>query len=78
MTMGTTKKTIPAGRFKAECLALIDDVARTGQPVVITKRGKPVAQVVPLEGEEPPGLQGSVLYEGDLLSPIDEDWDANR
>jgi prevent-host-death family protein len=38
---------IPAGEFKARCLKLMDEVARTRRPVVITKRGKAVAQLVP-------------------------------
>ena len=42
---------IPAAVFKAECLKLMDEVARTGQPVVITKHGKPVAQLAPVAAE---------------------------
>jgi prevent-host-death family protein len=40
---------IPAGQFKAQCLAVMDQVAQTGQPVIITKRGKPVVKLVPVE-----------------------------
>ncbi|MBL8538289.1 MAG: type II toxin-antitoxin system Phd/YefM family antitoxin [Hyphomonadaceae bacterium] len=47
MTMVT--KTMPASEFKAKCLALMDEVARTGEPVVITKNGKPVAELGPVE-----------------------------
>ena len=39
---------MPAGRFKAECLALLDRVEQSGEPVVVTKRGRPVAEVVPI------------------------------
>jgi len=39
-------RTMGAGEFKAKCLAVMDDVARTGEPVLVTKRGKPVARVV--------------------------------
>ena len=67
---------IPAGKFKAQCLALLDDVALTGKELVITKRGKPVAKVVPIDDEKPPSLLGSVLWEKDIVSPIDEQWDA--
>ncbi|HZB88625.1 MAG TPA: type II toxin-antitoxin system Phd/YefM family antitoxin [Terracidiphilus sp.] len=42
-------RTIPAGQFKARCLAIMDEVNATGEPVLITKRGKPVARVVPSE-----------------------------
>ena len=42
---------VPAGRFKQECLAIIDTVARSHRPVIITKRGKPLVRLVPLETE---------------------------
>lgn len=77
MTMVMNPREINAARFKAECLALLDDVAETGQPIVVTKRGKPVAQVVPVE--EPPSLRGSVTYlvdDDELIAPIDVEWDA--
>ena len=69
---------IPAGEFKAKCLALLDDVAATGRPLVVTKRGKPVARVVPIDEDELPDLRGSVLEEGDLIAPIDVDWHAAK
>ena len=74
--MTIVQKIIPAGKFKAQCLALLDDVALTGKELVITKRGKPVAKVVPIDDEKPPSLLGSVLWEKDIVSPIDEQWDA--
>ena len=74
VTMAKPQKTIPAGEFKARCLALLDEVAETGQPLLVTKRGKPVALLVPVEA--PPGLLHSVRKEKDLLSPIAEKWDA--
>jgi prevent-host-death family protein len=77
--MGTRSiSQIPAGQFKARCLAILDDVQRQRRGVLITKRGKPVARVVPVE--DPDGgdsLRGSVLYEGDLLSPLSERWDES-
>lgn len=76
--MGATKKTIPAGKFKAQCLALLDQVARTGQPIIVTKRGKPVARLVPLEQGGPPSLRGSILFQKDLVAPVEADWDALR
>ena len=42
----TTMKQIPAGKFKAQCLAVMDRVSQTGEPVVITKHGKPVVKLV--------------------------------
>lgn len=71
-------RAIPAGRFKAQCLALLDEVAETGVAIVVTKRGKPVARVVPVEGAEKPDLARSVVREGDLLAPIDASWSADR
>jgi prevent-host-death family protein len=70
---------IPASRFKAECLALLDDVARTGEEIVVTKRGRPVARVVAIE--EPPLLEGSVAFhvsDDELVAPLDVAWDAER
>lgn len=70
------ERRIPAGEFKARCLALLDEVAETHEAVVVTKRGRPVARVVPID-DTPPDLTGSVLFEDDLLSPIDAAWEAN-
>ncbi len=50
--MDTKEQAIPAGRFKQHCLSIIDQVARTHRPVVITKRGKPMARLVPVETDE--------------------------
>lgn len=63
-----------AGEFKAKCLALLDEVSESGRHVVITKRGRPVAQVVPVE--DLPSLEGSIVREGDLISPLDETWNV--
>ncbi len=69
---------IPAGQFKAHCLSLIDKVSRTHQVIIITKRGKPVARLVPLEEEKPRSLygffSGHVVEEGDIVSPTGEVW----
>lgn len=72
--------TIGAGDFKAKCLKLLDEVAATRQPLIITKHGKPVARLMPMPPTKDPfgALAGSVLYEGDIISPIDVEWDANR
>jgi prevent-host-death family protein len=73
---------IAAGQFKARCLALIDQVSRTHQVFIITKRGKPVARLVPLENEKPRKLygffSGHVVEEGDIVSPTGEAWEAER
>ena len=70
---------IPAAVFKAECLKLMDEVARTGQPVVITKHGKPGAQLVPVPAE-PSSLFGymknTVNIKGDVVGPTADRWSA--
>lgn len=71
-------KTITATRFKAECLALLDGVAEAGDSLVVTKRGKPVAVVGPVQA--PDSLRGSVRFnvsDDDLLVPLPEHWDAD-
>jgi prevent-host-death family protein len=71
--------TIPATEFKAHCLELMDRVQTTGVQIVITKRGKPVARMVPTEAERRP-LFGSlpVTILGDIVAPIEEVWEADR
>lgn len=74
-------QTIQASEFKAKCLALMDDVARSGEAILITKNGKPVAELRP---HRPPraksliGLyKGQIAIKGDIISPIGEDlWEA--
>jgi prevent-host-death family protein len=78
MTMPVRPRSIAAGRFKAGCLALIDDVAATRREIVITKRGKPLARLVPLEPRATEPGAGMIEYQGDLISPIDAEWDASR
>jgi prevent-host-death family protein len=65
-----TSRQLPAWRFKAQCLALLDEVAETGIAIVVTKGGRPVARVVPIP-DRAPDLKGSIVREGDLLAPID-------
>jgi len=69
-----TKSTIQASAFKAKCLALMDQVARTGETIVVTKNGRPVAELRP---HRPPrarsliGLhRGQVKIRGDIISPV--------
>ena len=71
-------RTIAAGRFKDVCLKMLDEVAVTRTPVVITKRGKPVAQLVPyVAPDRVRSLAGSILREtGDPYGTGDE-WDAD-
>lgn len=76
--MNKTKK-IAAGSFKAKCLAIMDDVSRKRETIVITKYGKPVAKLVPVneEVEEIYGfLKGYGAITGDVVSPAfsAEEW----
>lgn len=74
--------TIPAGEFKAKCLKLIDQVASDREPLIITKHGKPVAQLVPLQEDKPASfvgcMRGTVSWMGDIISPIDVEWEAMK
>jgi prevent-host-death family protein len=74
-------KTIPAGQFKARCLAIMDEVQAKRQAVVITKRGKPVAKLVPVEQKKDDIFgffkgKGKIEIKGDIVSPIltPEEW----
>lgn len=71
---------IKAAEFKAKCLKLIDEVAATHQPLVITKRGKPVARVVPVEDASTPALFGHMKgtggIVGDIINVPSESWSA--
>lgn len=69
---------IAAGDFKARCLRLLDQVAETREPLVITKHGKAVAKLVPIPPEQDlfGALSGSVLAEDDLFSPLTDEWEA--
>jgi prevent-host-death family protein len=78
-----TMKTMRAGEFKARCLRVMDQVQKTREPLVITKRGKPVAKLVPADkpGNDIFGcLKGVVKIVGDIESPLvpPEDWEALR
>lgn len=70
---------IPAGQFKAHCLALMDEVQRSGGEYVITKRGVPVARLIPARVERRPllgSMRGTVMVKGDVVSPIEQPWEA--
>jgi len=70
---------VKASEFKAKCLALIDEVASTGDAIIVTKNGKPLVSLVPHRPPQrsPLGIwKDKVLIKGDIISPIDVDWDA--
>jgi prevent-host-death family protein len=77
--MVMSERIMSASQFKAKCLAVLDEVAATGEPVVVTKRGTPVARVV--AAEPPPSLRGSVkilVSDEEFIAPLDEEWDVDR
>lgn len=73
---------IPAGEFKAKCLSILDEVEHHHIAIVITKRGRPVAKLIPLETEKATPIygymKGSVTIKGDIISPLDEKWEADE
>jgi prevent-host-death family protein len=76
------ERRIPAAEFKANCLRLMDEVAKRRLPIVITKRGKPVAKLVPID-QKPIDLfgymAGTIEIRGDIISPIDDaEWTGDE
>ena len=74
-------KKISTGKFKTQCLTLIDEVAQTHEPIIITKYGKPMVKVIPFEStkdtdHEP--LKETATFIDDIISPINEEWEANK
>ena len=67
---------VSAAEFKANCLRLMDEVAQQRRPIIITKRGKPVAKLVPVEEQGPVDLfgrmAGTIKICGDIISPIED------
>ena len=74
-------RTIKASEFKAKCLKIMDEVAATGECVVITKNGVPVTELIPARRRPKSlfgALKGVVTPLGDIVSPVDVEWDALR
>jgi prevent-host-death family protein len=72
-------RTIKASEFKAKCLKIMDEVAASGETVVITKNGIPITELVPAKRRPDTlfgAMKGSVVYMGDVVSPIGETWEA--
>lgn len=73
---------IAISKFKARCLALLDAVKVSGKPLLITRHGKPVARVIPVEGDaelsgSPIGCMAGTARElADLVAPLDVNWSA--
>jgi len=75
-------KTMTASKFKATCLAVMDEVEAKREPVIVTKNGKPVAKLVPMPLEDPDPIfgfyRGKLEIVGDIMSPVftDEENEA--
>jgi prevent-host-death family protein len=73
-------KSMPAGKFKAQCLRVMDEVNQQHSEVIITKRGKPIAKLVPVEDRVSDlfgCMQGTATIDGDVFAPLADptDWD---
>lgn len=75
-------RTISSAVFKATCLQLMDEVKEKHIHIIVTKHGKPVAQLVPLEEEPSPNffgcLSNTVVIKDNIVEPIDETWEENE
>ncbi|OGP08305.1 MAG: hypothetical protein A2048_07560 [Deltaproteobacteria bacterium GWA2_45_12] len=75
-------KTIAVGEFKSHCLSLFERVRAKKEKIIIARWGKPIAQVLPLGGDlnvdVREQLKNTLVFEGDILSPIDEVWEATQ
>ena len=76
----TDQKVIKASEFKANCLKLMDAISESGEEIVITKNGKPIAKLVPYQ--DPRSMigmfEGEIEILGDIMEPIDVEWDAQK
>jgi prevent-host-death family protein len=76
---------IAISKFKATCLGVLERVNKTREPVLVTKFGRPIAEIVPVSPPQPKGpwvgaMVGTGRIVGDIVSPAaeEEDWDALR
>lgn len=75
------KTQIGAGEFKAKCLHLLDEVQRSRKEVVITKRGRPVARLLPADETLPAlfgRMKGTITIKQNIVAPIGERWEADE
>jgi len=75
------KNSIPAGQFKTHCLELMDQVQKKKNTIIITKRGKPVAKLIPIDEEKIKlfgFLKGNLIEQGNIIDSIDTEWEASN
>jgi prevent-host-death family protein len=82
VTKRTSQRRITAAEFKAKCLKLMDQVSSSGDAIVITKRGVPVAELGPVRGSAERlvgSLKGRIEIAGNIVNPIEGvTWEALR
>jgi prevent-host-death family protein len=73
-------ETLSVSKFKATCLSVLEEVKTKKKKVCITKRGVPIAEIVPVTGKEKTAsLKSCVAFIGDIVSPVaEEEWEAQR
>ncbi len=76
-------KTLLISEFKTHCIAEIGEACRTGEPILVTRRGKPIARVEPIVEEKPVrilgGQRGAMKIEGDIVhTDFSDDWEMDR
>lgn len=74
-------QTLGAAKFKSQMLALLDKIAQSKEPIIVTKHGNPIVKVIPIEEKEKAfdkPLKGTATFIGDIISPIDDEWEAEN
>ncbi|MGE0495062.1 MAG: type II toxin-antitoxin system Phd/YefM family antitoxin [Vulcanimicrobiota bacterium] len=79
--MSEQKETVAISKFKATCLELLKKVRQTGQPIVVTRRGVAIAEIIPPTPETSTGWLGALADRGrivgDIVAPVDaEEWEV--
>ena len=73
----SSTRTIKASEFKAKCLKIMDEVAESGEEIIITKHGRPVSRLMPYR-EKPKSLfgrgRGMIEIHGDIVNPMPAEW----
>lgn len=71
-------RTVRLNELGPEFAAIVDEVTERHEELVVTKDGRTIAKVVPIDDLLSSPMAGSVLFEGDIVSPLNEEWDAAR
>ncbi len=73
-------KFMQAGKFKAECLKVMEEVRSTGKEIVVTKHRVPIVKMCPIDKPKKTlfgKMAGTIHVKKDIISPIEEEWNAN-